>query len=44
MEPYMRTIYQDLIKVCHVCHNIALQVKNTSKGWEVLFIEENPGF
>ncbi|XP_058625912.1 non-structural maintenance of chromosomes element 1 homolog isoform X1 [Onychostoma macrolepis] len=25
MEPYMRTIYQDLIKVCHVCHNIALQ-------------------
>ncbi|RXN16096.1 non-structural maintenance of chromosomes element 1-like protein [Labeo rohita] len=27
MEQYMRTIYQDLIKVCHVCHNIALQVK-----------------
>uniref|UniRef100_A0A9J8C0F9 Non-structural maintenance of chromosomes element 1 homolog n=1 Tax=Cyprinus carpio carpio TaxID=630221 RepID=A0A9J8C0F9_CYPCA len=27
MEQYMRRIYQDLIKVCHVCHNIALQVK-----------------
>ncbi|XP_073795096.1 non-structural maintenance of chromosomes element 1 homolog isoform X3 [Danio rerio] len=25
MEPYMRTIYQDMIKVCYVCHNIALQ-------------------
>ncbi|KAA0705442.1 Non-structural maintenance of chromosomes element 1 -like protein [Triplophysa tibetana] len=25
MEQYMRVIYQDLIKVCHVCHNIALQ-------------------
>uniref|UniRef100_A0A9R1SG38 Non-structural maintenance of chromosomes element 1 homolog n=2 Tax=Cyprinus carpio TaxID=7962 RepID=A0A9R1SG38_CYPCA len=25
MEQYMRRIYQDLIKVCHVCHNIALQ-------------------
>ncbi|KAK7174459.1 hypothetical protein R3I93_001619 [Phoxinus phoxinus] len=25
MEQYMRTIYPDLIKVCHVCHNIALQ-------------------
>uniref|UniRef100_A0A671SIL5 NSE1 homolog, SMC5-SMC6 complex component n=1 Tax=Sinocyclocheilus anshuiensis TaxID=1608454 RepID=A0A671SIL5_9TELE len=26
LEQYMRTIYQDLIKVCHVCHNIALQM------------------
>uniref|UniRef100_A0A8C2KAS3 Non-structural maintenance of chromosomes element 1 homolog n=1 Tax=Cyprinus carpio TaxID=7962 RepID=A0A8C2KAS3_CYPCA len=25
MEQYMRRIYQDLIKVCHVYHNIALQ-------------------
>ncbi|XP_066530653.1 non-structural maintenance of chromosomes element 1 homolog [Hoplias malabaricus] len=25
MEQYMRTIYQDLIKVCYVCHNIAFQ-------------------
>uniref|UniRef100_A0A8C1WGP0 Non-structural maintenance of chromosomes element 1 homolog n=1 Tax=Cyprinus carpio TaxID=7962 RepID=A0A8C1WGP0_CYPCA len=25
MEQYMRRIYQDLIRVCHVCHNIALQ-------------------
>ncbi|TRZ04282.1 hypothetical protein DNTS_003231 [Danionella cerebrum] len=25
MEPYMRTVYQDAIKVCHVCQNIALQ-------------------
>ncbi|KAG9279984.1 non-structural maintenance of chromosomes element 1 homolog [Astyanax mexicanus] len=25
MEQYMRLIYQDLIKVCHVCHNVAIQ-------------------
>ncbi|XP_041943351.1 non-structural maintenance of chromosomes element 1 homolog [Alosa sapidissima] len=25
MEQYMRTLYQDLIKDCHVCHNIAFQ-------------------
>ncbi|XP_045902195.1 non-structural maintenance of chromosomes element 1 homolog isoform X1 [Micropterus dolomieu] len=25
MEPYIRTMYQDQVKVCHICHNIAFQ-------------------
>ncbi|XP_029137744.1 non-structural maintenance of chromosomes element 1 homolog isoform X2 [Labrus bergylta] len=25
MEPYIRTMYQDQVKVCHICHNIAIQ-------------------
>lgn len=25
MEPYIRTMYADQVKVCHICHNIALQ-------------------
>ncbi|KAM3623987.1 uncharacterized protein V6R79_017775 [Siganus canaliculatus] len=25
MDPYFRTMYQDQIKMCHICHNIALQ-------------------
>lgn len=33
MEQYMRAVYQDLIKVCNVCHSIALQGQ----------ICENPG-
>uniref|UniRef100_A0A096MD80 Non-structural maintenance of chromosomes element 1 homolog n=1 Tax=Poecilia formosa TaxID=48698 RepID=A0A096MD80_POEFO len=27
MEPYIRTMYQDQVKVCHICHNIAFQPK-----------------
>lgn len=27
MEPYIRMLYQDQVKVCHICHNVALQVK-----------------
>uniref|UniRef100_A0A3Q3JCQ0 Non-structural maintenance of chromosomes element 1 homolog n=1 Tax=Monopterus albus TaxID=43700 RepID=A0A3Q3JCQ0_MONAL len=25
MEPYIREMYQDQVKVCHICHNIAFQ-------------------
>ncbi|KAM7394011.1 hypothetical protein PAMP_020840 [Pampus punctatissimus] len=25
MEPYIRTMYQDQVKVCHICHYIAFQ-------------------
>ncbi|XP_069544276.1 non-structural maintenance of chromosomes element 1 homolog isoform X1 [Brachyistius frenatus] len=25
MEPYIRTMYQDQVKLCQICHNIALQ-------------------
>ncbi|XP_074553681.1 non-structural maintenance of chromosomes element 1 homolog [Halichoeres trimaculatus] len=25
MEPYIRSMYQDHVKVCHICHNIAIQ-------------------
>ncbi|KAF0037626.1 hypothetical protein F2P81_010500 [Scophthalmus maximus] len=25
MEPYIRTMYQDQVKVCQICHNIAFQ-------------------
>ncbi|XP_030646584.1 non-structural maintenance of chromosomes element 1 homolog [Chanos chanos] len=25
MDQYIRTMYRDLVKICHVCHNIALQ-------------------
>ncbi|XP_034544907.1 non-structural maintenance of chromosomes element 1 homolog isoform X3 [Notolabrus celidotus] len=25
MEPYIRTMYQDQVKVCHMCHDIAIQ-------------------
>ncbi|XP_078022107.1 non-structural maintenance of chromosomes element 1 homolog isoform X2 [Epinephelus lanceolatus] len=25
MEPYMRAMYQDQVKVCHICHNFAFQ-------------------
>ncbi|KAM6939529.1 non-structural maintenance of chromosomes element 1 homolog [Xenentodon cancila] len=25
MEPYIRAMYQDQVKVCHICHNIAFQ-------------------
>ncbi|KAK5866203.1 hypothetical protein PBY51_020412 [Eleginops maclovinus] len=25
MEPYIRTMYQDQVKVCHICRNIAFQ-------------------
>lgn len=25
MEPYIRRMYEDQVKVCHICHNIALQ-------------------
>ncbi|KAF5908033.1 non-structural maintenance of chromosomes element 1, partial [Clarias magur] len=25
MEQYIRTVYQDLVRLCHVCHNIVLQ-------------------
>ncbi|XP_062846434.1 non-structural maintenance of chromosomes element 1 homolog isoform X2 [Trichomycterus rosablanca] len=25
MEPYLRAVYQDLIEMCHVCHNIVFQ-------------------
>ncbi|XP_045571024.1 non-structural maintenance of chromosomes element 1 homolog [Salmo salar] len=25
MEPYIRMLYQDQVKVCHICHNVALQ-------------------
>uniref|UniRef100_A0A3B5MIZ5 Non-structural maintenance of chromosomes element 1 homolog n=1 Tax=Xiphophorus couchianus TaxID=32473 RepID=A0A3B5MIZ5_9TELE len=25
MEPYIRTMYQEQVKVCHICHNIAFQ-------------------
>lgn len=25
MEPYIRTMYQDQVKVCHICRNIAIQ-------------------
>lgn len=25
MEPYIRSMYQDQVKVCHICHNIAIQ-------------------
>lgn len=36
MEQHMRTLYQDLIKDCHVCHNIAFQVIST-----VLVLDQN---
>ncbi|KAL6457241.1 hypothetical protein MHYP_G00342040 [Metynnis hypsauchen] len=35
MEQYMRMIYQDLIKMCYVCHNVAFQsqiCENTTCG------------
>ncbi|XP_015228108.1 PREDICTED: non-structural maintenance of chromosomes element 1 homolog [Cyprinodon variegatus] len=25
MEPYIRAMYQDQVKVCHICHNMAFQ-------------------
>ncbi|XP_029932668.1 non-structural maintenance of chromosomes element 1 homolog isoform X2 [Myripristis murdjan] len=25
MEPYIRTMYQDQVKLCHICHNIVFQ-------------------
>ncbi|XP_061588199.1 non-structural maintenance of chromosomes element 1 homolog isoform X1 [Cololabis saira] len=25
MEPYIRAMYQDQVKVCHICHNVAFQ-------------------
>ncbi|XP_028313733.1 non-structural maintenance of chromosomes element 1 homolog isoform X5 [Gouania willdenowi] len=25
MEPYIRTMYQEQLKMCHICHNIAFQ-------------------
>ncbi|KAJ4923134.1 hypothetical protein JOQ06_016474 [Pogonophryne albipinna] len=30
MEPYIRTMYQDQVKVCHICRNIAFQGTTTS--------------
>lgn len=30
MEPYIRTMYQDQVSVCHICHTIAFQVSVTS--------------
>ena len=26
MDTYIRMMYTDQVKVCHICHNIALQV------------------
>ncbi|XP_055753327.1 non-structural maintenance of chromosomes element 1 homolog isoform X4 [Salvelinus fontinalis] len=26
MEQYIRMLYQDQVKVCHICHNVALQI------------------
>ncbi|TNN35327.1 Non-structural maintenance of chromosomes element 1 [Liparis tanakae] len=31
MEPYIRTMYQEQVKVCHICHNIALQKSGDSR-------------
>lgn len=28
MEPYIRTMYQDQVKVCHICRNIVFQVQS----------------
>ncbi|KAF7650016.1 hypothetical protein LDENG_00132910 [Lucifuga dentata] len=25
MEPYIRSVYHDQVKTCHICHNIAVQ-------------------
>ncbi|XP_076584266.1 non-structural maintenance of chromosomes element 1 homolog isoform X4 [Chaetodon auriga] len=32
MEPYIRTVYQDQVKVCHICHNMAFQILQRKNG------------
>uniref|UniRef100_A0A3B3BL34 Non-structural maintenance of chromosomes element 1 homolog n=1 Tax=Oryzias melastigma TaxID=30732 RepID=A0A3B3BL34_ORYME len=41
MEPYIRTMYQDHLKVCHICHSLAFQRSDIltwrmELKWEIL--------